>query len=91
MDIYGIETLKQKLKQGLVTIKFIKIDGTIRTMICTLEPGIISSLYTSEKKTDRSRAPNDDVLAVFDWENKGWRSFRVDSIIDVCDTVTTQE
>jgi len=75
------ETIKGKLHQGPVTINFTKADGTVRKMICTLEEGVIPP--AEPKKTDRVKKENDDVLAVWDLEAQGWRSFRFDSILSV--------
>ena len=46
-------------------------------MTCTL---IESKLPTNEKKTDRVRKENDDVISVFELEKNEWRSCRYDSI-----------
>lgn len=75
------ETIKGKLQQGPVTINFTKADGTVRKMICTLEEGAIPP--AEPKKTERVKKENDDVLAVWDLEAQGWRSFRFDSILSV--------
>ena len=68
------------LKEHDVEITFTKKDGTTRVMKCTLDESKIPPL---EKKTDRTKAANDDVLPVFDLEAQGWRSFRLDSITHV--------
>lgn len=75
------ETIKNKLLQGQVTVNFTKTDGTVRKMICTLQEGAIPQ--GEAKKTDRVKKENDDVLAVWDLEAQGWRSFRFDSILSV--------
>jgi hypothetical protein len=75
------ETIKSKLKQGDCKITFTKADGTLRTMICTLQEGLIPP--QEPKKTDRVKKENDDVLAVWDLELSSWRSFRFDSILSV--------
>jgi hypothetical protein len=40
-------------------------------------------LPTIEKKTDRVRKENDDVLSMFDLEKGEWRSCRYDSITQI--------
>lgn len=47
-------------------------------MICTLKESII---VPHEKKTDRVKAENEDVIAVWDTEKNAWRSFKIGSII----------
>jgi hypothetical protein len=50
-------------------------------MICTLQEHVIPP--AEPKKTERVKKENDDVLAVWDVEAQGWRSFRFDSILSV--------
>jgi len=61
-----------------MNIKFTKTDGNIREMICTLQE---SFTIPYEKKTEKQKPENNDILAVWDVEKHAWRSFRVDSII----------
>jgi hypothetical protein len=65
------------LKTNTVGLTFKKKDDTIREMKCTL---IESMLPVIEKKTDRVRKENKDVLSILDLEKNEWRSCRYDSI-----------
>lgn len=56
---------------------FTKSDGTEREMLCTLREDLIQS---KEKKTERTKKENADVMSVWDLEKSGWRSFRLDSV-----------
>ena len=69
--------LRENLKQDL-EITFTKVDGTERVMNCTLSEDIVPPLDTTAVK--QKRIQNPDVLAVWDIEANGWRSFRFDSI-----------
>ena len=60
-----------------VVVDFNKVDGTRRTMTCTLAENVV---VPYEKKTDRTREPNAEVLRVWDVEKNEWRGFRYDSI-----------
>lgn len=80
-SIIGQEVLKKELKEGVVTVVFEKQDGTERTMKCTLSDDIVPLMDTTAVK--RKRIQNPDVLAVWDIDNNGWRSFRFDSIKSV--------
>jgi len=71
--------LKENLVNGVVTVVFEKTDGTLREMRCTLSPEYLPQLLTEEGST-RSRTMSNNVIAVWDIENGGWRSFRIDSI-----------
>ena len=49
-------------------------------MICTL---LESLAIPYEKKTDKQKPENDEVLAVWDVEKHAWRSFRVNTVLSV--------
>lgn len=68
------------LKTGIVSVKFKKVDGSERTMRCTLQENYIQPY---DNKTDRVRPDNDNLLSVWDIDKNAWRSFRLDSVIDV--------
>ena len=77
----GREWLKTVLATtDRVKIVFTKTDGTERTMYCTLKEGVA---VPYEKKTDRVRAENADVLRVWDLEKNEWRGFRLNAIREV--------
>jgi len=73
----GREWLTEILQEQSVEIIFTKKDGTERTMKCTLMEKYLPKTVSS----DRPR--NEEVLAVYDLEKEGWRSFRWDSIKEV--------
>jgi hypothetical protein len=49
-------------------------------MRCTLRADLLPA-QTDLEESIQKKAPNPEVLAVWDLENVGWRSFRYDSII----------
>ena len=69
--------LKGLLREGIVTVEFVKKDGSARTMRCTLSENKIPS---ENAPKGNGKAKSEDALAVFDVEANGWRSFRYDSI-----------
>jgi hypothetical protein len=73
------DTLKDLLKRKIVQIKFKKKDGTERTMKCTLLEDMVP-IY--EKKTERVKKVNEEVLAVWDLDKEAFRSFKLDSLLD---------
>jgi|LauGreDrversion4_2_1035121.scaffolds.fasta_scaffold1127095_3 hypothetical protein len=78
------ETLKEHLTKCVAEITFNKVDGSARTMYCTL----MSDYLPEQNDIDENvrhvpRKDNDNTLAVWDMDNKGWRSFRIDSITNV--------
>ena len=79
--------LKEDLKNGVVTVTFEKKDGTERTMRATLsdlyvpqveQPAMLSEYDGQVPKNTRQL--NDNVQAVWDIDEGGWRSFRLDSV-----------
>lgn len=71
------EFLKNELFKNIVTVDFIKKDGTQRKLRCTLK----EDLLPHKEDTLKPVYSNPEVQAVWDLENEGWRSFRYDSII----------
>jgi hypothetical protein len=74
-----MDGLHSALHVGKVELKFTKVDGTERIMVCTLYDKMIPAMPTESVKRER-RAP-ESVTAVWDLENKDWRSFKNDNVI----------
>jgi len=76
------EQIKKYLKNDTAEITFTKVDGTERTLHCTLQEHIIpvSKKEVVESVEKTSKVDNPNVLSVWDIDNAGWRSFRIDSI-----------
>ena len=77
---YTKESIRSLLKNDVLEVVFIKTDGNVREMRCTLQEKFVE---TYDKKTDKVKPENDSVISVWDLDNSGWRSFRVDSIQSV--------
>jgi len=77
------DDLKSKLQSGLVQVKFTKVNGEERTMVCTLNDGIVPPATKEDPLTQKKvRAINEEVQVVYDVEKDGWRSFRWDSLVE---------
>lgn len=81
----------QTAPYGSTEVTFKKVDGTQRKLVCTLDEDIISRLLEKNgiaitRSSESKRAQNPDVIPVFDVENVGWRSFRVDSVMAISHT-----
>lgn len=73
-----------KLSQGIHNITFTKVDGTERTMPCTLDPAILPAvelIENEEKKVPRKL--NMDTLRVFVTDINEWRSFRIENLKNI--------
>ena len=76
--------LKGHLAYGPVTVTFTKKDGTDREMNCTINSNLVPPVEIKENaEPKKEKKPNDEVMAVYDLDAKGWRSFRWDSIKQV--------
>ena len=63
------------LKQGITVVEFNKVNGEYRKMQCTLSESFLPEQIDIEEAIQKKK-PNPDVIAVYDIEAKGWRSFR---------------
>ena len=77
--------LKGMLHVDTATVTFTKKDGSERVMKCTLNPDQLPEAPVTESKKERK--VNDNVLAVYDIEAKGWRSFTIKSVTKVQFTI----
>jgi len=69
------ESIVEQLKTGIHTVTFTKVDGTERTMPCTLDETIIPVF---EAKSDRKFS--ETALRVFVTDINEWRSFRIANV-----------
>ena len=76
----GKEWLRGLLRSEIVTVIFVKKDGSERIMKCTL---LESKIPAENAPKGAERAKSNESLAVFDLEKSAWRSFRWDSIKSV--------
>lgn len=70
--------LKGLLSENVVEILFVKRDGSERLLKGTLIPSYLPVQTDIEEHTSNN---NENLLSVWDTENDGWRSFRLDSVI----------
>jgi hypothetical protein len=76
------EILIDTLKLNKVQVVFEKLDGSERIMNCTLIQEFLPE-PKPPKPGAKKKPENLEVVAVFDLEAEGWRSFRLDSIKSV--------
>lgn len=67
------------LKDGVSVVEFNKVNGEYRQMKCTLNEKYLPEQIDLEESVQKKK-PNPEVLAVYDVEVKGWRSFRWDKL-----------
>jgi hypothetical protein len=79
MTTFTKQEIKSALQKGAGEITLTKTDGNKRILKCTLHPDKLPVVEFVEGKV--SKPENPDTLSVWDLDNNGWRSFRIDSII----------
>jgi hypothetical protein len=79
--------VRSLLQNGTVTVTFIKADGTVRDMRCTLDWQTIPADKQPQDvpvekllETKKRKQPDPHSLRVFDVEKQEWRSFRFDRL-----------
>ena len=84
MSDYNYEQVVTALQEGIVEVKFVKVNGEERVMLATLNESLIPVDLWPQDNPDvivERSMPNPDVQRVYDVEKDAWRSFRWDSLI----------
>lgn len=77
------EEMIKLLKEKVVTVKFKKKDDTVRKMVCTLsEDYLPETQEVVDGEERKKKKENSNTIPVWDLEKLGWRSFRVDSVVE---------
>jgi hypothetical protein len=78
------QELTEQLLTGVYNVTFTKVDGTERTMPCTLKEDILPPAKQEDRLSQKKvRAINDEVLVVYCTDKNEWRSFRVANVTNV--------
>ena len=65
---------------------FTKLNGEERNMVCTLKEDVIPKATKDPITQKKVRDLNEEVLAVWDVNKEGWRSFRISNVVSfVCE------
>lgn len=73
--------LREVLGKNDCEVTFTKVDGTVRTMPCTLREAAMPQREVVEHRQTREYKP--ETLSVFCLDKNEWRSFRVMNVIEV--------
>jgi len=86
-DLKGIPTkeeLLNLLRNNILEVTFLKLDGDKRIMPCTLMDSYLPPAKKDDPITQKKvREISDKVVAVWAIESKGFRSFRYDRLQEV--------
>ena len=76
--------LLEALNRSVCLVTFTKVDGTTRTMPCTLREDIVPPATRADPASQRKvREISDAVMVVYCTDKQAWRSFRVDNVTEV--------
>lgn len=80
------DVLREKLQQGEVNFVFKRVDGSRRAAVGTTNPDLIpldllGSQKTPEQSLEEQRSQG--IVRYFDIEKEGWRSCKVENILEV--------
>lgn len=82
--VFTKENLLDLLRNNVVTVTFTKVDGSERTMTCTLLGEFVpNSGNGSMQLLQENSGRGDSNISVWDTQVQGWRSFRVASVKSV--------
>ena len=69
------------LAHNVCEVTFTKVDGTLRTMPCTLKTELLPAQALTEHH--RTKVINYNVISVWCTDREAWRSFRVENVRSV--------
>jgi hypothetical protein len=75
------EQIVEQLKNNVCEVTFTKVNGDKRVMPCTLREDLLPPVLKQDPDADRK--VNEKTVSVWVTDANGWRSFRVDSVIEV--------
>ena len=77
------DDIKRKLAEGVIEVTFTKKDGTERVMKCTLKESLIPEKDKPKGDSPRANTGTGGVIACYDVEKEGWRSFTLADVTSV--------
>jgi hypothetical protein len=84
--MYIRDNILKDLRQSVIEVIFNKVNGDQRVMHCSLRPDLLPETYRNDVNEEiNSHQTNADVIAAWDVQKGGWRSFRIDSVTYVQD------
>jgi hypothetical protein len=82
--MYQRDIILTDLRENVIEVTFTKVNGEQRVMRCTLRTDLLPKTFVenvNEQKEEKEfHQKNPDVIASWDVQKGGWRSFKVDSV-----------
>ena len=78
--------MMEMLQTSQCRVIFTKLNGEERDMLCSLKDDVIPKATKDPITQKKVRDLNEEVLAVWDVNKEGWRSFRISNVVSfVCE------
>jgi hypothetical protein len=78
---YQRDAVLKDLHENVIEVTFTKVNGEQRVLRCTLDPKYLPPNYDAQHLDEQhKKKENLSVIAAWDLNNNGWRSFRIESI-----------
>lgn len=82
--MYQRDVVLKDLRENVIEVTFTKINGEHRVMRCTLKTELLPKSFVEnvDEQTQEKdfHQKNPEVIAAWDVQKGGWRSFRLDSV-----------
>jgi hypothetical protein len=79
-SIYNYAEIVKALSEGPCNVHFTKVNGEFRDMLCTLNADLMG--LEGEQTASTTIKVNEAVVRCYDLNAKGWRAFRLDSVLN---------
>lgn len=78
----NLDEIVTTLKEGVHTIEFEKVDGTLRSLVGTLDPIVIGYNLDEDKPSKEflDKEGNPKALPIWEMDPGQWRSFRLENM-----------
>jgi len=81
MSIYERDKIIQDLQNYVAEVTFTKVDGSTRSLRCTLMPNHLPPNYNAQHLDEmHKKEENLSTVAAWDIKTGGWKSFRVENV-----------
>lgn len=79
------ESFVSDLRQNVIEVRFMKLDGTVRIMRATLHSSYLPEDTRTREKINEAvnREQRNDVVTLWEVDAGQWRSIKLDSIISL--------
>lgn len=81
---YQRNTLLKDLRENVIEVHFVKVNGEQRVIRCTLQHHLLPQMYqknlSEQREEEDFHNKNPNVIAAWDVNEGDWKSFRIDSV-----------